>query len=296
MINIFFVPGMFGTSLEYMLRNFTYEFTPVLGEVLDDGSMHSFWKECHVYTKDTFKQRYNDKVEIVTSTFPWSDTKLKDIIKNWPETIKDSKNIFVKADSLYEAEINLLFQYYKIANGNFLQRGIQVFCGHTDNLENVSKWNSNYTHWSQFEPWELREWFSLFYESWVSEWIDIENDIKSVDNKLILNNNNILKNLDLEFKKIVNHCKLSIKEDDKYHKFLTDWTSKQQYILTEFYLLDEIINNTISNEHLIWNKLNFVSESILQRRLRQQGYEIKCYNLNEFPTNSKQLYKLLEKI
>ena len=39
-------------------------------------------------------------------------------------------------------------------------------------------------------------------------------------------------------------------------------------------------------ESIIKQKLSIIDEAWIQKQLREQGHEIKCYNLNDFPTNS----------
>ena len=45
------------------------------------------------------------------------------------------------------------------------------------------------------------------------------------------------------------------------------------------------MDNFKSNSDFSWNKLSIVGEAIVQSRLRKQGLEILCYNLNQFPTD-----------
>lgn len=296
MINIFFVPGMFGSTLEYMLRNFTQNFNKVNGHITEDGSLHSFDKEFHPETGDMtqqFFQRFIPDIAITTPIYPMPDEKLSGIIAKWPGDLSTSKNIFIHANAIEDAELNILFQYYKISKG-VLQHGLGIFCG--DNTHNIVNWNENYQSWRQMQPWELREWLSLFYREWINEWIHINDDIKSIDQKLVLGNTDILNNLEDAFLKIVDYCGLT--PTMTHDSFVTEWTAKQQYILDEFYLIQKIIQNTLDQQYFKWSKeqLCFLSESIIQARLRLLGYEIKCYNLNEFPTNSLDLHSILEKL
>jgi hypothetical protein len=48
MICVFFVPGMFGSTVEYVLRAFTNELDNIDAEILSDGSMHSFKTQMHL--------------------------------------------------------------------------------------------------------------------------------------------------------------------------------------------------------------------------------------------------------
>lgn len=290
MINIFFVSGMFGTTIEFMLRNYTKEHDAIDAYITPDGSMHSFEKECHPDSMNKLATLSQENIKISTPAYPFSDAKLDAILKAWPRDLHTAKNIFVHALNLEAAELNILFQYYKISKG-VLNKGLQFFCG--DNLHNIVNWNSEYTHWSQMEAWELREWLSIFYPVWVQEWIDIANTISVIDNRLEITNTEMLADPVVTFTKIAEFCDLTIIHE--YEDFVKEWISKQAYIVNEFNLLQAIVDATINQEFLQWSNLCFLSEAIIQQRLRSKGYEIKCFGLTNFPKDSKSLYNLLEK-
>jgi hypothetical protein len=44
---------------------------------------------------------------------------------------------------------------------------------------------------------------------------------------------------------------------------------------------------------MTWDKLSIVGEAIIQSKLRRQGIEIACHNLNECPTSINNLKKVL---
>ena len=283
---------MFGTTLEYALKNYTIEFNSVQRSLLDDGSMHSFAKEFHPCSMQDLEQ-FNSDIKISTPIYPFPSGDLAEIVKLWPGDFNTSKNIFVHANNLESAEINMLFQYYKIAKGK-LNLGLKTFCG--NNSHNIVNWNNSYTHWSQMQPWELREWLSLFYPVWLRGWIDIDGSIESVSNKLKVSNTDLLSNIEEQFVKIAKFCNLTV--SGSYKEFFIEWTNKQQYIIDEFKLIDKIINCTLSEDSFEWasEDICFLSEAIIQRKLRDKGYELKCFDLNTFPNNSKTLYNALEKV
>jgi hypothetical protein len=203
-------------------------------------------------------------------------------------TTSKDRSILLYAPDRNSAELNILFQYYKIANG-VPNKGLDIFSKH--NSHNIVNWNKDYTHWNQMQSWEWREWFSLFYGSWVQEWIDSKNQVG--DNFFVVANTDMLYNTEHCLKDIISFCGLTVKPG--LAEFVRQWQSKQQYIINEFKLLDKIVLSTTNNQLLTWLPINVVSEAILQQRLREIGYEIRCNELNSFPTDSKTLYNLLEK-
>jgi hypothetical protein len=290
MIHIFFVPGMFGSTIEHALRSYTNEYKPLGGKILDDGSMHSYSKEFHPV--DVFAIRNFEKFQtnsITTPIYPFKQTHLPEILNEFDHLLSNNKLLLIYADSLRSAELNLLFQYYKIAVG--LDMDLDIFCG--ENKHNIVNWNPSYQSWKDMQAWELREWFSLFYTTWVNEWIESFNQVP--DNFLKISNTELLFDTKNTLIKIINCCDLTVKSPTDLDKFITEWQQKQNYIVEEFNLLDCILKNTLNKIDYRWNNLNIISESIVQQRLRAHGYEIQCDGLNIFPTNSISLYNLLEK-
>lgn len=291
MIHVFFVPGMFGSTLEYVLRNYSNEYTSVNATVLPDGSMHSFDKEFHPnsHLDLELKLKYMASDAITTPIYPFQQSHLPEILEKFAAHVGSiNKEILIYAANTKDAELNVLFQYHKVAAGNY-QMGLDAFC--YNNTHDIIKWNADYTHWSQMRPWELREWFSLFYVAWVQEWIESQNQVDT--NFYKVSNIEILENLPRIAREIFKHCDLT--ESPGLDDFGVHWRSKQQYIMDEFDLLDRVVECTINNVLFSWDPVNIIAEAIVQQRLRANGYEIRCDGLDVFPTDSTTLYNLLEK-
>jgi hypothetical protein len=290
MIHVFFVPGMFGSTIEYMLRSFSNELIPVNGEILADGSMHSFKKAGHHTTIDEFKEFFESDgvIDVTTPIYPFRTHLLPALLEHFTQHGNASDPcVLMHAGSTGGAEMNMLFQYHKISIG--LNRGLDIFCN--GNEHNITQWHSDYTHWSQLKEWQLREWISLFYVPWVQEWIESQTQVNS--QFLQIENTEFLSNPKLYIDKIFNHCNLTQKPG--IADFLKKWQAAQQYIINEFNLLDQIVKCSISNADLEWKSINIIAESIVQQRLRASGYEIQCDGLDVFPTDAKTLYSLLER-
>ena len=289
MINVFFVPGMFGTTIEYVLRNFTVEHTPVEGYICEDGSMHSFKKLAHFKNlKSINLASFSQDYKITTPIYPFKDAHLPEILDIYKNFISKT-NILIYADSVSSAELNILFQFYKIAEGKVTNLGLDIFAD-INNI-NIRQWNSNYTSWQDMKRWEWREWFSFFYVEWTSEWQISKTQVP--ESFLKIKNTSILFDTEETLYKIIDFCKLTPKHGIK--QFADEWQGFQQYIVDEFVLIDQIINQTIKNLDFGWNTLSIVSEAVIQQKLRSLNYEIQCDGLDVFPTDAKSLYSLLIK-
>jgi len=288
MIHVFFVPGMFGTTIEYVLRTFSQEYDSVDGTIMPSGSMHSVRKEMHLYQADMFSDLAGTSSNsITTPMYPFRDMHLPEMLNYFSPYLENSRSILVYADELRSAELNILFQYHKCCIGE--NEGLGIFCG--GNSHNIKNWNPNYQNWADLRPWELREWFSLFYVEWTQEWIQSQYQIS--DNFLKITNAEILYNTNSALSKMIDHCGLT--PDGDLGSFVTKWQLAQQYIVDEFNLLDLIVDSTINQKQFGWRPTHVIAEAIIQQRLRAHGYEIRCDGLDDFPTDSKTLYNLLEK-
>jgi hypothetical protein len=68
---------------------------------------------------------------------------------------------------------------------------------------------------------------------------------------------------------------------------------KNQKYLHHDALCADIIQAVTNNQNLLWEPLSLLSEAWIQWQLRNLGYEIRCYGLDKFPTNSVHLHELL---
>ena len=292
MIHVLFVPGMFGSTLEFVLRSYSREYEPIKATIMPDGSMHSFNKQVHLFNGNIDLAFSKIKPNTITTIiYPFRQQHLSEILVelNQFTQVTDSF-ILVYAADLAAAELNMLFQYHKIANGAERKAGLEIFCG--NNVHDIKNWNTAYTHWSQMQPWQLREWLSLFYVSWVMEWQQSQHQV--TDKFFKIPNTQILDDPYREFSKIIEYCGLTLQPG--LEDFATAWKQSQQYVLTEYILLDQIVNHAINNDQIFWSPTNIIAEAIVQRRLRSLGYEIQCDGLNVFPTDANTLYTLLDKV
>jgi hypothetical protein len=291
MIHIFFVPGMFSSTIEYVLRCYTEEYKSIDAEILFDGSMHSY-ERVHPLNIESVDELFLSNQEsdlIVSPIYPFRTAHLPEILERYQlyRSFND-QSILIHAPDNSSAELNMLFQYYKIATGS-MNLGLGTFSD--SNAHNIVNWNKNYTHWSQMQSWEWREWFSLFYVTWMQEWIESKNQVGN--DFFVVTNIDILYNTEQCLRNIMTFCGLT--EKPGLAEFVQQWQSKQQYIVDEFELLDKIVSSTANNQPLKWSPISVISEAIVQQRLRKIGYEIRCDGLNIFPTDSETLYNLLEK-
>lgn len=258
--------------------------------------MHSFAKEQHVIDIESLDHFLHldapNPNAITTPVYPFKEFKLPGLLEKFSsiKTWKTDKKILVYQPNQQACELNLLFKYHKVYNG-IINLGLGGFFG--KNQHNIINWNKDYTHWSQMKTWELREWVSIFYPDFVTEFIDARDQTPDND-WLKITNIDILYNTKDLLLKIIDHCGLI--NTQNLDAFVDEWQQAQQYIVDEFNLLDRIVECSITNQPLEWESVNIVAEAIVQQRLRAKGYEIRCNGLDMFPTNAIMFNTLLEKV
>jgi len=293
MIHILFVPGAFGSMLEWGIRSYSSNYADPLMEVKDDGSMHIHNKMYHPisYSDLIAIDAITDPMCITTTIYPMGDYHSNDIVEFFNNPKFDNSNrILLDVPNADVAELILLMQYYKISIG--LEKTLDSIFNNDTAKHNIVNWNTQYTHWSEMQPWELREWFSIFYPTWISEWVNTS-DLMN-ENWLVINPMDLVNNYTDVVKRTIEFCKLNYIANEQADVISKIWCAKQLPIIMENNIINQIVEKTIKNESFSWDKLNIIHEAMIQKKLRDNGYEIKCYNLNNFPCSSLELYGLLD--
>ena len=297
---------MFGHTTEFVIRKFSKEYNtikdlplqaaifekPITDLILPDGSMHSYRKEIH---KIDYENIPTPKINsIVSPIYPSEFYNLKDIADKFSkfDGYSSSSRIVMYADSLEAAEFNMLVQWKKVIS--LPNTGERVMFGNFNN--DVDLWNEKYTSFEDAERWELREWFSIFYSGWTSKWIDNHHEVDS--QYLKISNSEYLNDMHACFKKIFDYCNLTFDESltDEYNNFIDYWLAAQQPIIDEHALVNNIVDAVVKNYDYSWNDLNIIQESIIQKKLRDNGVEIECWNLNTLPKNTNDLKAVLKQL
>ena len=109
---------------------------------------------------------------------------------------------------------------------------------------------------------------------------------------LCVTTDQILYDFEHTISRMIDYCELTPDPDTNLTEFHAVWFERQQYILNEFHTVQQIIEN-LNNQDFNWNPISIMAEAIVQAKLRQQGWEIACYQLNQFPTNIQDLRKVM---
>jgi len=151
--------------------------------------------------------------------------------------------------------------------------------------------------WGNTETWTLRELLSFFLnETMANARHQIENFHAQLqqNNCYKINPENFLLNVENELEKLL--LFFNLKKNSNFNLLnyhVSEFLELQQNFNKNFQI-DKFVDDTINNKEGYIPNLTIFDEAWIQYKLRAKGIEIKCYNLNKFPNNSLDLYKLLE--
>jgi hypothetical protein len=161
--------------------------------------------------------------------------------------------------------------------------------------QNLLKWGK--CNPEEFDVWELREILSSY-------WFNREKDIftcwdtltKQFPNVKFLSMNSLRNNAYNEIVECLTYFNIDKYSNDKLNDTINSW-QKMQIHLNKDKDVSNIVNCIVNDVDHNWDHvpLTLLDEAYIQKSLREFGIGIKCFNLNKFPTNSKEFLPYLEK-
>jgi hypothetical protein len=107
----------------------------------------------------------------------------------------------------------------------------------------------------------------------------------------------LLHNFESVLEHLATACNILFEQKPSVLKNIHQEMLKLQVHIDQDQLCNNIVDSVISeNTHMQWNQLSIASESWIQWKLRELGFEIQCEQLNCFPTNTDDLKKLIYRI
>jgi len=151
--------------------------------------------------------------------------------------------------------------------------------------------------WGGTSNWELRELISFFLQDMIDS---TKNQIKGhitqaeTHNAYKINPENFLLNAEIEVEELFNFFNLTKHKEFHLLKFHVNNYMLQQKNFIKSEQINKFVTNTINNNFYSIENLTIFDEAYIQSKLRMLGQEIRCCNLNIFPTISTELFGLLE--
>ena len=162
--------------------------------------------------------------------------------------------------------------------------------------DNMNQWPTNDE--GELDPWALREFYSFYiYLAWYDQnRLDDVKAIQDIDNVHVIHTEDFLSwetflTMLIDVKQ---HCGLLTPRLGKMEEIWNKWIVLQEH-KNKDQIVVEIINNILADRNFDWadKNLTIYDEAMIQYYLREKNIEIKCNELNVFPTNTNDLKELL---
>lgn len=196
-----------------------------------------------------------------------------------------------KAILLYHDNTSTLLainnKFDKTFEDKWLEKTVSSFDFH------FKQWNKN--DLEHMNKWELREFLSFFiFKQHENECQNLE--IKKYINENVkkVNINDLFDNFENTIKDLLLWSGLDLVRNN-FEEIHRIWVKLQNHRHKDK-LVKKIINSIIKEKHFDWSNqsLSVVDEAFIQMSLRDlHKQDLRCYNLNVFPTNTKDLKELL---
>jgi len=160
----------------------------------------------------------------------------------------------------------------------------------------LARWDKeNLEH---MEPWELREFLSLYLypqhlaESELEKMQDVQKEFTKFK---FITIDSLRDNFKDTIVSLLEYCELNPTQLDKVEKIYQEWISRQYHCYKDI-IINDIMDSVLHDSFYDWSdrNLTLVDEALIQYYLRQHDIEMKCYNLDVFPTNTTILRNYLD--
>jgi hypothetical protein len=286
-ICILFNAGSYGTFVEWCLNYFTGTAEKI--SFNSNGNAHNFlgknltnFSGClqYINSSDNFPiVRFHPKI-----------TKDEDIIGNLKIVNENFNKVIYLIPTKNSIAWNINNKFEKIWDEGWLKHNEIQFA------DCLAGWNNeNLEH---MKPWELREFLSLYlYPQHLAE-LELEKmqDIQKEFTKFqFITLDSLRDNFKDTIVSLLDYCELTPTQLDKVEKIYQEWISRQYHCYKDI-IINNIIDSVLSDNFYDWldRNLTLVDEALIQYYLRQHNIEIKCYNLDVFPTNTTILRNYLD--
>lgn len=281
-IDILFVGGSFGTTLEYVLRTFSDQFQKIPGHIDAVGSLHPMRKEFHPLSADHLKQLATKKYEISTPVYPNFDCS--------PATVIDLYKKYARQENHTVIVTIPDWQAFVINQIMIFNKNPETMYPFVDNPDNLKRWNTDIKRLSDMRRWQRREYLSFVHSQ---QWDNLQN-ITTESSWLELSNTEILFNFEKSVHVLFKHCNLDMSSASEFASFAKHWYEKQKGWIQLSESVKQIIGSLMNNTYITWRPLDEIQESLLQAGLRRQGVEMLCQDLDELPCDSRSLSQHLQ--
>jgi hypothetical protein len=300
-IIVAFNGGSYGSYLLWLLWTLTTDNDIVAPFIKEKSNSHKFYEQAKgnvlkLNPADLLSEKINSDAKFIM-VHPKISAE-----HNVADSIDKLVNIFGKTVLVYPTP-----DTYLLNINNCFTKVYDSFWEGLLNTIDIKDIYNNYPDIDNIPPeqlplWLVREYLSFnIFDSWEAEVDWYLPDYYNNKQVYIVKIEDILYNVKDTLTKIKEFYKLEwTKPIDSIMPYHTTNISLQKN-LTQDQLCKQILESFFSNISFTWNNndLTLISEAYIQKQLRDNGYELKCHNLNVFPISTTELkeksYKQQEK-
>jgi hypothetical protein len=207
---------------------------------------------------------------------------------------KESDNIILQLEKLLAVYDKVVLLYpllddflWNCNNKLHKIKGVQAYLDENMTNDDLLKWQSK-------SIWEVREWLSIcLHDQHLAE-TGYKDIISYTNNRVFkIPINKIRDDFVNTFQSLSKYLELdNIRTTEDLKKLHQDWLKNEKHLYKDK-LIKELVYAIIHNNSIEMNNLSMFDEAEIQRRLRLEGYEIKCYGLDTWPKTTTQLRELI---
>lgn len=288
---IFYHPGAYGSWVEWVIQRCHADFARFTkpSPLQEDGSSHR-----HTRLMDYDISHPQGHQSILKSLEYRDDVPLL-TFRAIPKTSinEDAAEIMNHA----AASVNCI--YISVGNDRMRElvllnadKKIQPYARQLSEIDQIRQWNSDAQSIDDLAAWEIREYLSLHYYTSIKDMTELTQPLD--DSILTLDVSEILDDAESMVMKIFDRFRLPLLQDNipsikqEHAKML-----RLQDSLRELEAIDSSIAACLGGQDVAIPEISLLAQAIMQKRLRDLGYEMRCYGLNQWPTSTAALHKLL---
>lgn len=322
---IYYLGGAYGTFIEWCLNYFTDESTlPLI--LSESGSAHKydgyllvfppqFENYCKGFLNVNFARLHPGSTSIERKDLLLQPGNTKEIFFKELEILSDISDQTIV---LYFCDTNLIWGVQnQLTKTNLLEdyneEVVERWCaavnqnptyctgGLVEKLYGLANNHWGYSNWgvqtvADLDLWQLREFLSIDlpskYSDWNKELFDVATE--TFTNMKFVNIDQFRDNFKETIIDLITYSKKSVIREEEIEFVYSEWINKQYHIHKDFEVAT-IVDAIKNQQYYDWSdkNLNLLDEIFLQHFLRNADIEIRCYNLNKLPTNTKDFEKFL---
>ena len=284
-VPIMYTSGCYGTFIEWCLNYFSgnTKTTPFNS----NGNSHKFAGN-HVGNISGLRKylRNNNRYRLVR--FHPKTLESESLLENLNEVLDSVDQAILLYADYHSLLLNLNNKFDKVGPNGWLVQNEHIF------QKNLVAWGRG-KNLSTMETWEVREFLSLYMMPQYLAETELNNILTYQNPKLYkIEIRDLIDNFECTIRQLMSYCELPVVANN-FDTIYNQWAPLQVHTQKDI-IVDNIVNAIVTGTEYDWsaNKLSLIDESIAQMRLRDlHKLDLKCYNLNVFPTNTTDLKKLL---